>query len=97
MQLVGNLLFCCAKSEVLDLESNLLFLGAKSQVPDLVANLLFPGEGGSTTCNWKVINYANSEVLDLESNLSGGGWVIYYMKLEVLESTKQEDINGISC
>ena len=35
-----------------------------------------------------------SEVLDLESNLPFPGWVIYYIKLEVLESTKQEDING---
>ena len=36
-------------------------------------------------------------MLDLESNLlfpGGGG--IYYMKLEVLGSTKQEDVNGRS-
>ena len=46
----------------------------------------------------KVISNVKSEVLDLESNLpfprGGGGGVIYYTQLEVLESTKQEDVNG---
>ena len=68
----------------------------KSEVLVLELNILFPGEGGGGVIYYTVICYVKSEVLNLESNLLflGGGELIYYMKLEVLESTKQEDING---
>ena len=71
----------------------------KAEVLHLESNLLFEGGGESTTHNWKVIFYVKSEVLDLESNLLflGGGGVICYTKLEVLEFTKQENVNGRSC